>query len=276
MNLVGVGASLFAPWWLFCFILALMSFHTHYESPPLAKASVFFGLGLAVLMVFLSYKARKRNADPMWYHYCAIAMLIASVTAGLLGDMNYWQNMNAFYQYENLDTYVPVNPSTQRGQQLMDSARVYFTAGTKLDLTKTVAFKNQDIYCVAPISDQPPDKKLPSYDYWAVGINCCSGVANDFRCGEFNNPHARAGLRLMRDDQRPFFRLAVQQAEAAYGIKSSHPLFFYWLQDPVAEQSAYRDDGWRLYYLGMLGFFCVNLFCVGSTACAFAKLGFRE
>lgn len=50
---------------------------------------------------------------------------------------------------------------------------------------------------------------LATYDFWAVGLNCCSGVSSDFRCGEFNNQHARSGLRLMRDDQRPFYRQAL-------------------------------------------------------------------
>ena len=39
---------------------------------------------------------------------------------------------------------------------------------------------------------------LRSYDFWAVGINCCNqGRDGLFRCGEYANIHARSGLRYM-------------------------------------------------------------------------------
>jgi hypothetical protein len=109
------------------------------------------------------------------------------------------------------------------------------------------------------------------FQTFPTGLNCCSSVSSDFRCGEFNNPHARNGLRLMRDDQRPFFRLAVQQATAAYSIKSTHPLFFYWLQDPVAEMNSYRDNGFKYYLLGIFSHFAFNLFMVGVAVIGFSR-----
>eukprot|EP00971_Amphidinium_carterae_P179620 3562419-Amphidinium_carterae.1 len=41
------------------------------------------------------------------------------------GDMNFWYNMQPFYDVENLNTYPSVNPAREKGQQLMD-------AGTQL------------------------------------------------------------------------------------------------------------------------------------------------
>jgi len=271
LNLVAVCTNLLLPWFVFCGISTVMTFHFHYWNPVLAQASVLAGFGLAVLMALLGNRAKKRDANPAWFNFATVAILIATVAALLASDMNYWYNMHTFYDLQNLNTYPAVNPAVEKGQQMMDAGRVYFGPGTHMDMKKAIAFKNNDLYCVAPITNS--NKQLASYDFWAVGINCCSGVSSDFRCGEYNNPHARSGLRLMRDDQRPFFRLAVQQAEAAYNIKSTHPLFFYFLQDPVAEMNSYRDDGFKYFLLSIFTHFGFNAFCVACATVGFSKIG---
>jgi hypothetical protein len=271
MNLVAICVNIFMPWLMFCIIYWALSFSFHYQYPT--AAWMIFALGLlgVIVAAALAYRARKQNREGMWYNFAWLSLLIAVVFAGLLGDMNFWYNMQPFYDIENLNTYPNVNPAKEKGQQLMDAGRVYFTSGARLNNKFAMGFKNLDLYCVAPIV--VGDEAIASYDFWAVGLNCCSGVASDFRCGEFNNLHARSGLRLMRDDQRPFFRLAVQQAEAAYNIKATHPLFFYWMQDPVAEMNSYRDDGFKYYLLGIFTHFAFNLFCVVCAVVGFSKIG---
>jgi hypothetical protein len=271
MNLVAVCMNIFLPWFIFCTLFAAMSFSFHYQHPTLAWFLVLGGFFIAGVTAFLAYRTKQRDRDPMWYTFAALAILLATTLAMIFGDMNFWYNMQPFYDIGNLNTYPSVNPARERGQQLMDAGRVYFADGTGLDMAKAMGFKNLDLYCVAPIVNG--QAQLASYDFWAVGINCCSGVSSDFRCGEFNNPHARSGLRLMRDDQRPFFRLAVQQAEAAYNLKAAHPLFFYWMQDPVAEMNSYRDDGFKYYLLGIFTHFAFNLFCVICAVVGFSKMG---
>lgn len=271
MNLVAIVVNIFMPWLTFAALYAVMSFSFHYQHPAAAWALVGVGFLVAIMAGFLAQRTMARERDPMWYTFAAIALFLAVVAAMVFGDMNFWFNMQPFYDIENLNTYPSVNPAREKGQQLMDSGRVYFADGTGLDMRKAMGFKNLDLYCVAPIVHG--EEQLASYDFWAVGVNCCSGVSSDFRCGEFNNPHARSGLRLMRDDQRPFFRLAVQQAEAAYNIKATHPLFFYWMQDPVAEMNSYRDDGFKYYLLGIFTHFAFNLFCVVCAVVLFSKIG---
>lgn len=271
INLVAICVNIFLPWALFSAVFAAMSFSCHYKHPALSWLVVVLGFVAVCISGLLAHRTRMRDRDPMWYTFSTLALLFAVVVGTIVGDMNYWFNMQPFYDIENLNTYPSVNPAREKGQQLMDAGRVYFADGAALDTRKAIGFKNLDLYCVAPIVQG--DEQLSSYDFWAVGINCCSGVSSDFRCGEFNNPHARSGLRLMRDDQRPFFRLAVQQAEAAYNIKATHPLFFYWMQDPVAEMNAYRDNGFKYYLLGMFTHFAFNLFCVVCAVVGFSKIG---
>jgi len=153
----------------------------------------------------------------------------------------------------------------------MDAGRIYFADGTGLDMKKASSFKNTDLYCVAPIVTGTD--KLSHYDFWAVGMNCCSGVSPDFRCGQFNNPKARSGLRITSDSSRPYYRLAVQMAAAQFDLLAPHPLFFTWIQDPVAELAEYLDAGWRYFLLGVCSHFAFNLFCALSATVVFSKIG---
>merc|ERR1719409_1129997 len=125
--------------------------------------------------------------------------------------------MQPVYDIENLNAYPDVNPAVERGGQLMDAGRVAFTSGSRLDFSKSMRFRNYDDYCVVPVVQGTNKVKQETYDFWVVGLNCCEGPIGEFRCGEwpigefrcgeFNNPEAHSGLRLMRDTQRPYFRL---------------------------------------------------------------------
>lgn len=277
-NLLSVFLALLVPCAIFAIAFTLLSFDLHYSQPQMA----YSGLGALFVLVLLfafwsidALKKRDQGRDPTWYIFIFATSLLAWTTGAVLGNANYFRNMQPFYDILNLNVYNHVDPTVTRGQQLMDAGRIFFTPGTALDLRYSMTFKNLDTYCVAPLTGVNANgtARVPeSYDYWAVGLNCCNEWKG-FRCGEFNNPKARSGLRLMRDDLRPFFRLAVQQAEAAYNVKAVHPLFLYWMQDPAAEVHAYEDTGYRYFSLGLTSFCGFQLFAVIFACISFAKSG---
>lgn len=277
MNAMAIGLNLFLPWILFCAVFAVMSSTLHFEWPRLAYSILGAGVVADVIAIVLALRNRKRVEggvtvkEPSWFLFAAVALTLALISAFVFGDMNYFYNTMIFHDLENLNTYPDIDPSKHKGEEIMDAGRIFFTEGSKLDFEKGMSFKNLDVYCVAPVVNE--GKKHATYDFWAVGVNCCSGIQSHFRCGEFGNEHARAGLRLMRDEQRPYFRLAVQQAEATYNIKAEHPLFFEWMQDPNAEVSSYRHEGLKWYLLGIGTHFVFNAFCVVCAIVGFSKIG---
>jgi len=258
-----------------------MSFSLHYQQPMFAYFIVFLCFLVVVWSgVSAADEARKKvvgiGREPTWYIFMFVTLFLAWGCGLMFGDANFFKNLQPFYDIANLNTYPKIDPSKFRGQQLMDAGRIVFTPNVKLDLRRSMGFKNLEMYCVAPITvgdENVSYRTMETYDFWAVGTNCCSGNDADFHCGEFNNPRAHAGLRLMRDEQRAFFRLAVQQAEAAYSIKAVHPLFFYWMQDPIEEVNAYQDEGFKYYLYGMFSYFILQLFLVVCAVIAFSRLG---
>jgi hypothetical protein len=270
MTYLSILIPFLLPWALFSALFATRSFSFHYYHTFLARAVT----GSALVMVLgggaLAAHSRRRESDSAdgrhetaWGIFIAATCFLAWVLAVVGGDLNFYRNMQPYYDILNLSTYPAVDPAQTSGQQVMDAGRIVFHPTAKLDVSKAMGLKDLDTYCVAPVTLGSSEG---FYDFWAVGVNCCSGGAGDFHCGEFNNPYAHAGLRLMQDAQRPFFRLAVQQAEATHGIKAEHPIFLHWMQDPNSEVYTYGAEGFRNFFVGTCTHFVLQWLLVGAYA----------
>mmetsp|Transcript_146177 Transcript_146177/g.207224 ORF Transcript_146177/g.207224 Transcript_146177/m.207224 type:complete len:309 (+) Transcript_146177:84-1010(+) len=266
---------LFIPWLLFCATYALLSCSLHFYRPSLTYSLVALAALPPTLLTWMSL--RLQSFQPSWYSFLAVTTLLAWLLGVVFGNLNYAATTDPFSQYVNMDVLPEVSPAQWDGEAAMSVGRVYFGKESTLDVRRSMAFKNVDTYCVAPVSVLQGGVVLPleTYDFWAIGMDCCSVNAADFHCGEVGNSKAHSGLRLLDDRQRSFYRLAVEQAEAAYSIKARHPVFFYWVEDATAEMDSFRNDGYKYFLIGMLSHFLYQLLCVLLAIAAFSKWGYE-
>jgi hypothetical protein len=284
INIIALAMGLFVPWLVFCLIFAMLSFHMHFQYADVCQViSIVVGVSLVGGIVFsLFTMLRQRlseggygDREPSVGLFVCTTALVAFIVATYLGDHNYRTTMVQTYDLLSLNTYEGVDPALMRGQGLMDAGQVRFAEGAQPLLSKAIGFRNEDTYCVAPITGGiVNDVPLTTYDFWAVGTNCCSststGAGADFHCGAVNASNARGGIRVVGDDQRAFYRLAVQQAESAFQIKAIHPLFFHWVLDPEVEINILRREGFQFYFIGMLAYFGFQICIVGLAMSIFS------
>jgi hypothetical protein len=272
MGLFEFPMYVFLPWLIFAATFALVSLPCHYNSPN----TTFVGCGIILAVVLVlgtkalsAWRSNIGGFEAKGAGLLFLSSLIAWVVAGACGQVNFLTNIKPFMDIENLNEYSSVDPSTSHGQLMMDGGRIHFVEGAQLDLNKSASFKNDDYFCVAPITKAGAGA-LEAYDFWAVGFNCCTG-RNNFQCGDnATSTVAMSGLRLMRPEHQGFYRLAVQQAEAAYNIQARHPIFLHWLQDPTAAIEEYANRGYGYLLLGILIFIIFQLCACGL---AYAKFG---
>jgi len=262
INCIPALNALFLPWVTFLIVFSLSSFYFHYTMPFVVMCANSAITVIALTFAYLGFKNTSVPPARAFYQmYMGLTIVCAVCLGWLLGDLNFWFNMQPAYNVDHLATYTNVNPSTHtsrdgqvvptRGKRYQDAGKIYFAHNAVIDYNRSMSFKMGDLYCVAPIID-PSCKKNCGYDFWAVGMNCCAEDVADFRCGEYKNPAAKSGLRLMHNEQRPNFRLAVLEAEGVHKIVSTHPVFFYWLHDPVKELSHIKKKGFKEFVLLMI------------------------
>lgn len=269
------GMSILVPPICFTIITVALCFRHRFEQPRGAWMVVLVALAPAVLAGRAAQQARKRQLDARWQSLAAVLFLLAGVAASVVGELNYWYFSQPYYTLTSLKSYSEVNPSETDGSRLMDAGAVRFTKGSRLGLDMAMSYTSWDTYCVAPITTHEglpsQGEGLASYDLWAVGVNCCASGETNFHCGDYDKVEARAGLRQVSAEQRPYFRLAVEQAEAAYGIEANHPIFFYWVTSPTKEQDMFFSAAFGNWILANGLHFGVNAFIVICFVVMFNK-----
>lgn len=216
-----------------------------------------------------SYKQLRQGVCRRWKLVMNVVLWFVIFYGALQAEKAYRRFAASYYDFQGMASYVNINPSADRGQTYMDAGQVYFKEGSRVDVSKAIAFQEDQIYCVAPIVQQTMDSggdknsqslsgnsltmpKSGTVDFWAVGMNCCDPSGLNFKCGESTNPLARAGIRVLRDDTRPFFMMAVQEWTAWLQMPAKHPLFFHYVQDPLVQVENFWFNAMKMFYLDTL------------------------
>ncbi|CAJ1341139.1 unnamed protein product [Effrenium voratum] len=276
-----LGYCILVPWAIFSAALWVRSFHIHYLHPTAALVLEVMAWLFAVCLAFFALGRQARRlkgeaVDASWINFMALSLLLALVTAGILGEYNFKVNMEPYYDVVTLQTYTDIDPVNARGEKLLDAGRIVFTKASHLDINRSMGYMDTETWCVAPVTTRSLDANSTEpavLDFWAIGKNCCSGsTGGDFRCGSWSSHLAHGGLRLLNDDERPLYRLAVHQAEAAYNIQVQHPIFLYWMPEPIEEVDAYSHSGRRFFRVAVLSYLCFQLSLVFMSVLCISKL----
>lgn len=260
VNTCSVVLSMFVPLAIFMTVFGVLSFEVHFSRPGFCWFFVAAAFLVVALIGGVAWQLRIRRSagelqsEPLWVAFIFATCLAAWLLALVLGFWNYRAHMMSHYQMVSLNTYTNVDPGSISGTGVMDAGRLSFKAGTVIDTSKAVGFKKVDTYCAAPVTST--NTPLLNYDFWAVGVNCCSGEPGDFHCGEKDGLiQLGGGERVLSDAEIPWFSLAVQQAEAFHHIKVGHAIFFRNTDDPLGLESTQMDRGVKFFILWSLLFF---------------------
>lgn len=273
MNVVPMFLSLFLPWGVFIFCSGISSFWVVYAHP------LFVTLCLAIVFVawlataLMAIWARWNDPDPTWLTYICMAVGTALVWGALSGKGTYHSFSEPYYKIHDLKAVNGIDASSTPGEHVMDAGLISFGPGNHLDALRSWHFMKETLYCVAPVVTNGSMPRGLSYDFWAVGKDCCSTSSSDFRCGSWGSLAANGGWRVMDEGDLKNYHLAVQQAESLYSIKAHNPIFINWAQNAAGEVQSWNTQAFQNFLMNVGFAFVFSLFFAAMASCRFAWLG---
>jgi len=222
------------------------------------ELAVYIGLGVIIAAFVVPQlvknvrmlRTKADRSSRIWLLSMTIVSCVGGYYAGQFVNREY---KHPYYEYAQLKIYKGVDTKAEPGARFTDAGIVYFKGGTGLKRNRNACLKNDHAYCVAPIvqcgetgvcGELDSLTDTGSFDYWAVGKDCCGCPAGEFRCGMWDNPLTHAGLRLLNEEKDSlYYRLAVKQWEATYGKSAKQPLFFDWTLRPAKESKGLGIQG---------------------------------
>lgn len=285
----GLGARRQLNWWavflavmvpvaLFTGTFCAMSFELGYSHPQSALLVVLSAFFFTLLVAAFSVQAKRtemRGGERTWHSFIFSTCLLACFLGSCLGYINLSTNATRYYDYISLRKAVDVDPGQLQGQSLLDAGEVDFKMGTHIDRSLHSLWHKGKTWCVAPIVSKD-GAKMASYDFWAVGMDCCSAATGDFSCGVVYTSWASgseppAGLRVMDTSEIRGYELALEQATAAHKIQSQRPIFLYMQKTPYLAIKEYFNDAKTFAIVSCSGFFLIQLLLVYNQCYSFGK-----
>lgn len=274
-----IALALFIPFAFFMGTFNLLSGEIYYNHPH--DAMLILGLAFVVDLVIGAFALQahrkwQKTGEGSWFTFIFLTILLALGLGQFLGYLNFRVNTRRYYDYMSLRRVIDVDPTHVQGQGELDAGTIDFTAGTHVDRSFSMAYHKQRTWCVAPIvSGKDP---LANYDFWAVGMDCCSTKPGDFSCGpnyvqrsENGMAIQPKGLRVLEDSELQGYKLAVDMAAAQYDIQSRRPIFLYLMEKPYEAIKEFSDGSATLTAISGVFFFLLQCVLVYRQAEKFGK-----
>jgi hypothetical protein len=107
VNWVPFILGMTVPWFFLVFIFGINSFRPAFDFPMWTR--IISTLSLLGTVLYTIRQRRKRSVTVPYFIGC---MCVVSVGGGwLLGNLNFWENMQGFYVVSQMATYISINPS---------------------------------------------------------------------------------------------------------------------------------------------------------------------